>query len=426
MTRFFGTVLWRGAIETLMFLPALILAAEYLSARPLSWLWILTMPIIYLAACSLNKLLTRSRIVMGYRLLLAVVLGAAPAVILSGLSWQAVPAIFAGAIFGYRGAAPLDPGDRSQINQILAPSIILYFAGSAVSGTVPSWSAYSQTWLLAGCAMLLITALRLNRIMLLSANFNEQSDTSLPVTVLNRNRGLILVFLAVSVLLSAAGQIQQALVWLRNQLQALLAMLSSGDGTPLHNAPPPEVRPPEDMLPPPASEPSMFWSWLEIILTYAVQMLLIIAAGWLLYKLCRALPGLYRAISGWLMRFTSREGEMVYKGYVDDVEQIPPKKNWRAAVRERLGEYRNFDKGWPHWPEERRIRYLFRKRFAEEMRRTGYSYQKAKTPKENIQQINRQPSLNAKDGELANWYERVRYGSERPPDGTADRLGKGH
>ncbi|PZD97063.1 hypothetical protein DNH61_03985 [Paenibacillus sambharensis] len=423
MSRFLGTVLWRGAIETLMFLPPLIVAAEYWFAGPLGWLWILTMPLIYLAG-SLNKLLTRNRIVLAYRLLIAMLFGALPATLLSGFSWYTVPAALAGAFFGYRGAEPLDPGDRAQISQVLAPSVLLYFAGSAASGSVDRLSAYSLVWLFAGLAALLIIAFRLNRIMLLSANFNEQSDRSLPAMVLNRNRGLILCFLAASVLLAAAGQIQRGLEWLRRQLQALLALLSSGESAPPPETPPASTPPPEEMLPPPEGEPSMFWKWLEVILMYAVQILLVLAAGWVLYKLFRAAPGLYRLVSRWLMRFSIRNGEAAYTGYIDDIETLQPKKNWRETVRERLTAARLFGEGWSQWTEERRIRYLFRKRFADEARRSGYRYQLSKTPKENMQQISQQPNADMNDRELFDWYERVRYGGETPLEGTADRLGK--
>jgi len=411
--------LWIGLTETLALLPIPLLAAAFLLPEPASRAWIALLPLLYWLGERSTVRIARIRLI--YRLLFAGLYSFALAWALFGTGSAMLAAGCVGAIFVFRGTAPLEPNDANQLRELLLPAIIVYFLASAIGLHFEPFADFRAWLTIGGGATILLLIVRSNKLALIDANYSGRSDRSVPKSVLLRNRIMIGTFIAVLAFIAAFRFLEALWHEFRTWLQALLAGLSSGQQEEPPAEPEAELPPQQPMLPEATGEPNAFLQLLESIMTVVFTILLCVGAVYLLYQLVRRIPGVAKLFAGWLAAWRGRTRDEGAKGYEDEVEAIAPVESWPDRLIKRVSGWFGGE-SWSKLSEGEKIRYLYRRAFHEASRK-GYVYRKALTPRENTEELGRmQPADSEKNREITAVYEEVRYGGRQVTIEEANRM----
>jgi hypothetical protein len=167
-------------------------------------------------------------------------------------------------------------------------------------------------------------------------------------------------------------------------------------------------------------EPAAFWVILETIAKWIAIILGIVAALYLLYRLCKlAIIGL-KALYAWIMeRLMAGESmSMRDQDYEDEVEKLADfselAQQWRDRLRSMFE--REPSERWDRLTNNlERIRYLYR----QAIRRIileGYRYEPSQTPRELKAGVDRWKGQARLPEELVRYYEEARYGGKELSD----------
>ena len=412
--------LWIGLTETLAMLPVPLLAAAFLLPEPASLVWIAILPLLYWLGERSTVRMTRIRLI--YRLLLAGGYSFAAAWLLFGSVPGIIAAGLIGAVFVYRGTAPLAPNDANQMRELLLPAVIVYFLASAIGLRFEPFDDFRALLAIGGGATILLLIVRSNKLALIDANYSGRSDRSVPRSVLLRNRIMIGSFIAVLAFIAAFRFLEAMWHEVRSWLQALLGWLASRKPEEAPAQQPEETAAPQEpMFPTEIGEPNALLKLLETIMMTAITVILCVAAIYGLYLVIRRIPAVAKLIAGWLAAWRGRSRDEDAKGYEDEVESLAPLEGWSGKLVRRVSGWFGGE-SWSKLSEGEKIRYLYRKKFQEAAKK-GYAYRSALTPHENTEALNLlQPASSEMNREMTSIYEEVRYGGRQVSKEEANRM----
>ncbi|RXZ81824.1 DUF4129 domain-containing protein [Paenibacillaceae bacterium] len=414
-----GWAVGKGLVEVLLFFPLLLLLIVYLPPDPeTGWIWLMTLPLLYGIGYAGSAWLRLQRFYL--LLLLAITVGTGYACLLFGqLHVQAVFALFSG-LAVYRGGKLTVASWRHRF----PPAAYLagtgfYFLGSAIFRSFEAFTDYLPLLTGLGLAALAITLYRFNSGNLSQETFSGDGKPAVAASVLRQNRIHIFLLLVFIIVLSLSRQIKELLQRIWEQIKQWINSLGS-DATDL----PPEEAPPQPEAPMfpevEQGEPSLFWQWVERIAIVAAYAAVAVVLLFLLYKLGQKLPLLIRKVIHLLNRLFNRQGLAGDSaGYEDEVETLFELDSLAQKFKDR---WRRMGRGYKEqrWEDladnEQKIRFLYRKWLRQQMKQ-GYKPKSALTPREMMKDIALWHAKQTADPtELAEIYERVRYGKHTVQD----------
>ncbi|TVY10452.1 DUF4129 domain-containing protein [Paenibacillus cremeus] len=423
-----GLAVAKGLVELLLFFPALFLVILYaLPSEPpmLRWLWFAALPLCYAVGYAVGGI---SVLHQKYRLhgcLIALAFGWT--FLFFGSSYVLIYGWLFVWLLTYRGSQMTRMAWQDYFpGSFYLLGMILYFATSVVTRIVPTFTAAEYaalTW--CGIAALAVTLLMVNQGNLRKETLSSKKDVVLASTVVLQNRILISIVFAAILVFALYRQLEEAVIWLKDQLiLALLWVLSLFD-QPSGPTQSDQPAPPPPMGQEPPGEAAWWWVLLEkaaLIFAYVVAAVMIV---FLLYQLIRVLARWIRRAISWLRAYLEEGGlRDSGTGYQDDVESLVDWEELRDGLAAR---FRRFFQGGsgkePGWHElkdnRERVRFLYRA-MLETGVKAGYRVKPHLTPKETGRELEQweqsQRKAEAEPRAIVPLYEQVRYGDRDVSD----------
>jgi hypothetical protein len=406
-------------VEMLIAMPVLLLIHLYVLPEPIYWLWLLSHAVLYAIGCMIRTLWPNPVLIMNQLLLAAV--SALFSWLWFGVSWPGIISLLTGWVALARGGvlAYLPLGRALRTNVYLL-SVAAYFILSFVSRHAQDMAAIASTVSWCALCTLGITFYMLNRNALEQESLRGGAKSAVARSVLWKNRMLLILFAVIVLLAANFNLLMQAFqAALRKLGEWIYWLLSLGtDGEPAEELGtqmgPPEMGFGEQ------GEPAAFWVILETIAKWIAIILGIVAALYLLYRLCKlAIIGL-KALYAWIMeRLMAGESmSMRDQDYEDEVEKLADfselAQQWRDRLRSMFE--REPSERWDRLTNNlERIRYLYR----QAIRRIileGYRYEPSQTPRELKAGVDRWKGQARLPEELVRYYEEARYGGKELSD----------
>jgi hypothetical protein len=409
-----GLAALKGSVELLLLLPVLLITGVYLFPVEVSlWLWLFTLLFCYAAGYSVNVYVP-----LGKRfqlLFIVILLGAAAAIIVSGLSyafWIILPFT---CLSIYRGARMVTwPWSFMFPISFYAVGLLIYFISSIFLQFVPSFEPFLSmlTWF--GLLALAVTLLMTNQATMKQETLSGDKEPVIASGVMRQNRVLVILVLIFIVLVVLFRKLQAALIGLKDQIIAWLLALFNQPAEP--PAPKGAPAPPPNMGLGEAAPPAAWLQWLEKIMMVVVGIALVIGVLLLLYIAARKLPPLFKRLFRWLMVLLNQRGQRQKAvGYEDDVESLMDWKRFNNSLTNRFkkwvaGQFEQKPQ-WQSMDNRERVRYLYRQ-WIRKHAKDGYQLQKHLTPEETNKDIQswskeREPTPS---GAMIGMYEQARYG----------------
>ncbi|NOU94201.1 hypothetical protein GC093_13380 [Paenibacillus sp. LMG 31456] len=416
-----GSSVLKGTVELLLGLPLLLMLAVYLLPNDVSmWLWVLSLMFSYAVGYTGGSLLSlRKRYQLFFFI---IIMGALAAYLIFGTSYGFYLGMPIAALLVARGVRFVTvPWDVVFPVSFYGIGLVVYFICSLVWSFVPILQPYSSLLLWGGLASLAITLLMTNQSNMKQETLSGDKEPVLAAAVVWQNRVLVLIVLGLILIVVGFRKLQQAVLWLKEQLLAWLRELLSRN---------PEPPPADKVEQAPkdfgglgeAGEAAPWLVWLEkifmILVEVAIVVLLLIMLYWVAKRLSKLMKTLYLKMMDILSRKEIRKG---VGGYEDNVESL---MDWQA-LRDQLTARM---KGWlPRKSEPRekwedmkdnreRVRYLYRNWIRKSVEE-GYLPQRFLTPKETTKDIQRWANNKLQSPEsLISLYEQARYGDKLAED----------
>ncbi|TDF99733.1 DUF4129 domain-containing protein [Paenibacillus piri] len=420
-----GWSLAKGAVELLLAFPLLLAVIVYLLPDEGSLaLWLLSLLICYAAgAIGGNVLTLRKR----YQLLaFTLAAGALASYPVFGMAAGMLVGLPVGTVFTARGVKSVAlPWHVLLPASLYGISLLIYFLASVMMPFFPVYEPYLTLLLWAGLASLAIALLMTNQSNMKQETLSGDKDPVLAGPVVWQNRMLVLGVLAIIVIAVMFRKLQQAVLWLKEQLLAWLRELLSRRTDPPQ---PDNAAPPPDMSGLGEGGQAAGWLvWLEKAAMLLVEAGFIVLVLVLLYQAGKRLPKLVKKLYAKLMDILARkELRRGSGGYVDDVESLMDWDALRGELAARMKSWLPRKRTRVKWEDLRdnreRVRYLYRS-WVQSVASEGYKPKHSLTPKETGQDIqswdrSRQPAPDS----LISVYERVRYGEKTARDAEVAEL----
>ncbi|HIW34252.1 MAG TPA: hypothetical protein IAA29_15835 [Candidatus Paenibacillus intestinavium] len=265
---------------------------------------------------------------------------------------------------------------------------------------------------------------------------NESSRTSRMSVRINRVLITIIsvVLLAFALLRSIQKQIED---WLLNLIRRIIAWFSSFEvAEVVEERTSPPVIGAGEALPPP-KEPSLFWTYLELILKYLVFAVITIAALFLIIYGSKKIFNVIKKLIGKLFN-PYKLGAGSEDGYIDEIEVLQPIGK-RARLPKRVKHKTSYmdAKRWSTLSNEDKARGLYTHVVKENIT-TGFQYQASYTAKQTIEEMQVQPQAQSDTvrsaasndqsktdshyDQLIDVYNEARYGEKAPNETILQKL----
>mgnify|MGYP001384159096 CR=1 FL=1 len=407
-------------VELLIAMPALLFIHLYVLPDPVFWIWLPSHALLYAIGCLLRPIRANPGVIVHQLLLIAI--SALFSWIWFGVSLPGIISLLTAWIALARGGVlaflPLRSALRTNVYLL---SIAVYFILSFVSRHAPGMQAIASAVSWCALGTLAVTLYMLNRNALDQESLQGVTKPAVARSVLWKNRALLILFAGIVVLVANFRWLLQAFQAMFHKLgEWIYWLLSLGTGG---DVPPEETAP--DMAQPELpfgeqEEPAAIWVILETIAKWIAIIVGIIAALYLLYRLCKlAITGI-KALYAWIMeRLMAGESvSMRDQDYEDEVEKLTDFSDLAQQWRDRL---RSMFQREPRVRWDRlttnheRIRFLFR----QALRRIimdGYRYEPSQTPRELKAGVNLWTGQEMLPEELVRYYEDARYGGKELSD----------
>ncbi|MDF2964157.1 MAG: hypothetical protein K0S39_5892 [Paenibacillus sp.] len=422
-----GWSVLKGAVELLLGLPLLLITAAYTLPDDNSLgLWLTALLLSYAAGFAGGSLLSFKK---RYQLLIFVMgIGALEAYLVFGTSYGFYLGMLIAALLTSRGVKFVNAAWHTVFPvSCFGIGLLLYFLSSVFMPFFPAFQPYLPWLLWCGLAALAISLLMTNQSMMKQETLSGDKEPVLAAAVIWQNRILVFIALAVIIIAVLFRKIQQAVLWLKEQLLAWLREL-------LSRTPDPPASNKTEQAPAnlgglgEGGQAAPWLIWLEkafMVVMWAVLAALVL---WLLYNVCRKLPKLLKVLYMKLLALLNRkELRKGPGGYEDDVESLMDWQALRDSMASRM-------KGWlPRKAQPRvkwddlkdnreRVRYLYRS-WIQKAVGNGYLPQRFLTAKETIQDIQSRDNKHRQPPDtLISLYEQVRYSDKAAAEKEVSRL----
>ncbi|MCR2802844.1 DUF4129 domain-containing protein [Paenibacillus soyae] len=424
-TKAFAVTLAKGYAELAFYLPILLLAV-YLAvpSRSAAFVWLFTLPVIYL----LPNLLLRpdSRVRLIVRLILqagagfihfalAALAAGSTVNLLSLLVCGTLGAIFAG--FGFAGWR--DDWRNSFRSMHMIVGVIAYLACQPIKMAAEGFADYA-VFIDVGAVIALSLFVIIANERHLSAETVDTHRTTTMAATRRLNRMLVA---GIAVLVAFLLLFRRLREWLEETVLSFLRSLF-GRGSDEAPLPEPEQQTPstpELPMTEPPGEPSAFMKLLELIFQIGVTVLLAALALVVLYFVCKKI---YRLLQQALAKLAARQGagQGEEQGFTDEVESLTTKerRSWGLRFKPRNAKLERTS-----WNElgtnAERARFLYREWLRQESSR-GYETKPYLSPRETAEDIGSGAgSSPAHTAGLVSLYELARYGEREPSDEAVEK-----
>lgn len=305
--------------------------------------------------------------------------------------------------------------------------MIGYFLASFLYPHFSETAHYAVSITVFGLLSLGLTLYRANSLTLRSESVGpEHAERSVSSETKWRNRFLVFAVFAAIVFIAAFGAIASAVKRAASfvffgaidLIRRLFSLFDKESGV---SEPPPPMDSSPGLLP--VEEPSAFALFMEKVLYWAVAILLVFAALWLLF-----IAGKYA--KRWLKRFMGWYGERLEapkEGYVDEKQSLLDAREWVRAqadqVKRRFVDAFRKQPGWDELADNReRVRHAYRRLLLNRIA-AGYKHSEARTPHETGVELERRAPLDRAERAAIPLYEDVRYGGKDVSDEQAEAAG---
>ncbi|XEC92530.1 DUF4129 domain-containing protein [Paenibacillus tarimensis] len=412
-----GNAVVKGAVELLLFLPLLLVAAVTMIEDGSRLLWIVSLLPVYGAGYAAAGWLRLTRL---YKLLPVVLLiGAGHGLLFAETTIQVLVIGFISSMAAYRGGRLNGAlwSERFRLSYAAA-GIAIYFVASIAFPRISGYEPYLSLLVWCGIGSLFAALHIFNSVNLKQETFSKGDKPDVSRNVLWQNRILIVIFVIIAVIIAEVQRIDEALKrlrdWLNQWLQKMQNQTNHIESPPAMNTQPPMF--PEEG----PSEPSVLMVWLEQIMMVIGYLGIVLFFLFVLYKILKKAPGSLQKLYRLLSRLFNGNG---YKGneagYVDEVEMLSEweglknkfKDRWIKRMPGRTGTKAD------NMTNEQKVRDLYRRSIADYMKR-GYERKLHYTPKETQHDIEHwdQQQTGGMFAKLSLLYERVRYGNANVTD----------
>ncbi|GGF90284.1 DUF4129 domain-containing protein [Paenibacillus abyssi] len=411
-----GASIVKGAVELLMFLPAVLVILVYVIVEPVKWLWLGSLPLLYGIGYAGN-------VFFGLNRYIKILLFAAP--LAFGYVYLLFDSLMSWILLGVMSMIALQRGVkmngtvwRQQFGlQNYIIGLVVYFATSVILRLVDGFEPYLPllTWF--GIAALSVTLYVLNTHNIYQETFSNVAAPAVSSSVWWHNRLQIVMLLAIALVITLFQKIEQGLLWLRDRIRAWLQGIGSEPEELVQPSAQEQLPPQLPQMEP--AEPSKFMIWLEKIGMVLVYLFLAALALVLLYQIGKRAPVLFMKLYRVITRLFNKETEQQSKeGFVDEVETLFELKGWKERLADKLGQRRM--KARSQWSDnlsnEEKVRYLYRQ-WLTRLIKNGYKRKTYHTPKETMREIERSnKQYQSTSGEFLSLYEQARYGHKDVSD----------
>jgi hypothetical protein len=418
--------------ELLLYFPLPLAIGAILLRHSSPFLWLASLPFVYLASILCYGLLNMQRAVL--HIIAAAVVGGA--IVTYSVGWHGKAGYIMLGLYivcWFRGIACANSGwERPLPDMHYLIGFSLYFIAWFVFHSYRDLEHYQVLLTPAGILAVTLSFFYLNYVHLRAITLSPSDKPSLPASILRMNRLLTAAIVGFIVLLAMVKYIRDGVTWLIEMVVGALAalyywFLSLGQG---HGSAPQgemngDVAPPLDQ-----GTSSPFWLLLEKIVLYiayvVTAILLIWFAAAIVYKLIRALMRLILTVVG------GRDGRLREAvpagGYRDERESLARFGQWGANYASRLRQWIAAllakEPDWHELPDAAaKARYLYRHWVLGHMRR-GYRFKRHLTPSETGGELQRRETAAAAPmagrfpaDEVLGLYNEARYaGRVSDPD----------
>jgi len=417
-----GTVLLKGAVELLLFLPVLLVVAVYLLPESVRWLWLGTLPLLYVAGFTIGTFVPIPWLFL-LLLIVASIGGGYSYLLFDSVSAMLISALFACSAV-YRGFKLVFVSWY-----LLFPAgfylfgMILYFIGSVILHFVDEFQPYLPLLTWGGVVALAVTLLVTNESNMKQETLPGDKEPVIASDMKWKNRLLIGSMMLIIIFIVGFQMLQRAVNWVKEQLVALLRALFAPSDKPPAAA---DGQKAPDKLPDFANgEPPPEWMvLLEKLIYYAAAAIVIALLLLLLYTIARKIPRWVRLAISWLAaRLHTPDMKSSRIGYEDDVESL---MDWEQLNDRLLAGWKRLFRGsvpqekWDQMTTNRdRVRFLYRSLLRRSVR-YGYLLKPHLTPQETNRELKQwgkqQGSDAAAADTLVSVYDKVRYGDKDVSD----------
>jgi hypothetical protein len=300
-------------------------------------------------------------------------------------------------------------------------------AGSLIWPLLLELQPYVPWLLWSGLAALAVTLLNTNQSNMKQETLSGDREPVLASAVVWQNRILVLIAFAVIVIIVLFRKLQQAVIWLKEQLLAWIRELLSRTSEPPH-ADKAQQAPANLSGLGGGGQPAAWLVWLEKAFIILVEAVVVVVFLFLFYIVIRRLAVLVKKLYVKLMDFlTHKEARRGNGGYEDDVESLMDWQSIRNQMKARM-------KKWlprPSVPQQKwedlldnreRVRYLYRI-WIQKAVSEGYMPQRYLTPREIALDMKQdEPAKSRSLKVLIKPYEQVRYGDKQVEDAEVGKM----
>lgn len=412
-----------GAFMLLMYFPLTLTAAIYSMPETQSWLWMGTLPILFvLGAVMLAKWPNTRR---GLRLVAAAAIAASHTMLVTNGPSNYFSDNFYYVICGLIGLAAVLKGmqfamhgwDTAVSGNDMIAGAILYFAAQPFKLLLLDKLVDYNAWLIGcGIASMIIYLFIINE-RLLNKETAESVKSSTIVLFKRQNRMLIILITAVIAFIAMFRQLQRAV---EDGIKGLLAKIVQWLGRSNPEEVPPDEPPmePGPMFPPfEKKDPALWMEILDLIFriaAYSISFVIVLLAIYFIGK------KLYE----WIRKFVAK---LLERGsasqsddgqYVDEIENLMTLNKFRMGLKGKFRSMlkRNKEIQWGDLAtNEERVRFIYTSVVADEMKQ-GYEAREYLTPRETSAELQKGSRSTAGLNSLIDTYEEVRYGERSASD----------
>lgn len=383
-----------GCMEVLTFLPILLTIAIYTIDSHSIWIWIGSIPILYLGGRILIRCFKKHRIIA---IILCGLISGAYTYLLFGMAGVRIIYIFIVAfIYMYRGILSAEqPWDMIFPEQMFWIGILMYFTASFLYGRIQSLAEFSKWINIAAYIYIPLVFFLLNRRQLENANLSRGEAVKIQPNVIKQNRRLIVLNMLIVIFISSFNQLKTWIEkglsllggWIYRFILFLNSLLDSSSAPIESEGGIPQIEPFTE-----PTEPSLFSRILDIIFSVIAIILLFI----LIFFACKII---YKGIKKLIKKLEEiGKNRAIYEqpsGYIDEKESLIDIKKMGRDYVDRVKKWlaNMLSKGLK-WDElknnSERVRYIYIKMVLRAVAE-GYSLKIFLTPRE-LQY------------DLSNWY----------------------
>ncbi|QAY66002.1 hypothetical protein [Paenibacillus protaetiae] len=424
-----GKAVLHGCIELLFYLPIPLIAALYaLDSRIIAFVWLFTLPVVYMVGYAAGMNIKSSRRVT--RWFGAAALGVlhvyALLLIQGGSGYIALALALFGAIAAYRGLLTgFANGDYPFQSGVMVAGILIHMAAQVARLGLDELKNCESLLTVTGIASVIVYFFMMNGQLVNGESDTGSGRSGTAMRLFKRQNRYLTAFIVI--IITAIGLFRVWEQMIEDAVKRLVHRIVQWLSRP-GDSPPPTAEPANNMQPQlPEDKPSVPPHWLQVlehVLKIAGTVLVILA-------ICAALFYIGRYVSRWLNKSLSRlmekqrAKEADDQGYEDEVESLMSLTKWSDQLKQKLRSMapgRNEGRAWDSLSGAERVRLLYNLRLRGYMKK-GYPFKSYLTPKETASDLEAwRSTMKAEERALFKLYEQVRYGEASPERSETEPL----